>query len=76
LVEAKILTEFDPIRDTMGGQSYATGGSVMNEKSDAQVLTEAMGIEWLGDDEHGFNPRFETPAELWELLMYMMQRED
>jgi len=47
-------------------------------KSDAQVLCEAMGIEFhdCRYEQCELATRFTEPAELWELLMYMMQRED
>ena len=50
----------------------------MNEKSDAQVLAEAMGIEFhdCGYEQCELATRFTDPSELWELLQYMMGRRD
>jgi hypothetical protein len=90
------MTEFDPVTDMMGGQSYSTGGSAMNQKSDERVLAEAMGKCWHEYPAVNFpfetgkavrtcsvcgstdlsRPTFTQSAELWELLMYMVGRED
>lgn len=49
-------------------------------KPDEQVLAQAMGIGWkcqrCGDPDCKVRPTFTDPAELWNLLMYMVNRKD
>ena len=86
------MNDFDPVIDTMGGQSYATAGE--NAMKD---LCAAMGVCWHEDmseygkpsgamlcrwcgrmfpGDHVRNPSPTDPAFCWRALQYMLHRDD